>query len=185
MMLTRESRNSTSHRLIRQALLVIALVGVAGSAGAQPPSSGSGEAGGSETAAGASTADAQQSTQDAFSGPDEPVSRLQQVDTIRVQEDALFPVSPLWRFRRVTDSAKQCLYDATCIKTGVMLTDVFQGVSDALVHQDHLGTAATFNGIVKWELLCRGQPEEGALWAHAESRWDYGSTGPEELGTSS
>jgi hypothetical protein len=167
-----------------RALALMTLVTTASSAIAQSPSVNA-PSYNEEAAARASSAGAQQSAQDTFSGPTEPVSRLQQAEVIRVQEDALFPSSPLWRLRRVTDSTKQHLYETTCIKTGVLLTDVFQGVSDAIDDQDQLGNATTFIGIAKWELLNRGEPEEGALWAQLESRWDYGSTGPEELGASS
>jgi porin len=173
MMNTRKSGNCIPDLPFWQVLLLIVLVAGSSSASAQEPSGN------------APSNNSQQSSQDAFSGPNEPVSRLQQVDVLRVPDDALFPVSPLWRFRHCTERAKQHLYDATCIKTGVILADVFQGISDALPGQDYLGNATTFNGIAKWELINRGEPEEGALWAHAESRWDYGSTGPEELGTNS
>ena len=124
-----------------------------------------------------------QAAADSFSGPDEPVNRLQQVEVIRVREDALFPVTPSSRLRCVTDRTKQHLYDATCIKTGLIFTNVFQGVSDALPNQDHLGNATDFTGIAKWELLNRGDPDEGAAWVNVESRFDYGTTGPEALGT--
>ncbi len=172
-MRTGKSDSRTSELLVRQLLLLIAFAAMAGPASAQQPSGN------------APSNISQQSSQDAFSGPDEPVNRLQQIQVRRVEEDALFLVSPLWGLRRATDRTKQHLYDATCIKTGVILADVFQGVSDALPGQDHLGNATTFTGIAKWELINRGEPDEGALWAQAESRWDYGSTGPEELGVSS
>jgi hypothetical protein len=123
--------------------------------------------------------------QDAFSGPTESVSRLQQAQVIRVEEDALFPSSLFPRFRCVTDSTKQHLNEAACIETGALLTDVFQGVSNAIDDRDQLGNATNFIGIAKWNLINQGEPYEGALWAQLESRWDYGSTGPEELGASS
>jgi hypothetical protein len=134
-------------------------------------------------ALGTSTTRAQQPSQDGLGGPTEPVTRLQQAHARPVEEDALFPISPLWCLRDCTDRAKQRFYNATCIKTGVMFTHVFQGITDAIDDGDQLGTATTFNGIAKWELINRGRPDEGALWAHAESRWDYGSRGPEDLGT--
>ena len=125
----------------------------------------------------------QSSRESSFAGPAEPVNRLRQVETMRVREDALFPITPLGRLRRVTDYTKQHLYDSTCIKTGAIFTNVFQGVTDALPNQDQLGNATTFTGIAKWELLNRGDPNEGAAWVNVESRWDYGSTGPEALGS--
>ena len=92
-----------------RALPLMTLVTTASSAIAQSPSVNA-PSYNEEAAARATSADAQQSSQDAFSGPTESVSRLQQAEVIRVQEDALFSSSPLWRLRRATDSTKQHIY---------------------------------------------------------------------------
>ena len=74
MIRTGKCDSRTSELLVRQLLLLIALAAMAGPASAQQPSGN------------APSNISQQSSQDAFSGPDEPVNRLQQIQVRRVEE---------------------------------------------------------------------------------------------------
>jgi hypothetical protein len=123
--------------------------------------------------------------QDGLGGLNDPSNLLPEIDKRGAQKDSLFPVSPLGWLHDATDQAKQELYDATGLKLGVALTHVFQGITDAIDGEDKTGTASTFDLVGTWGLINRGQPTEGQAVFHVQSRWDYGATGPEELGSTS
>ena len=140
--------------------------------------------------AGGALADANTGTpggarRNSLGGPTEPSTLLQEIDKRGAQKDSLFPVSPLGWLHDATDQAKQELYDASGLKLGVALTHVFQGITDAIDGEDKEGTATTFDLVGTWGLINRGQPTEGQAVFHVQSRWDYGTTGPEELGSTS
>jgi hypothetical protein len=118
-------------------------------------------------------------------GLTEPSNLLPEIDERRAQKDSVFPVSPLGWLHNATDQAKQELYDATGLKLGVAISHVFQGFSDAIDGEDKTGTATTFDLVGTRGLINRGQTTEGQAVFHVQSRWDYGVTGPEELGSTS
>lgn len=123
--------------------------------------------------------------QDSLGGLNDPSNLLQEIDKRGAEKDSVFPVSPLGWLHDATDQAKQELYDASGLKLGVALTHVFQGITDAIDGEDKEGTATTFDLVGTWGLINRGQPTEGQAVFHVQSRWDYGTTGPEELGSTS
>ena len=130
--------------------------------------------------------EAQASTySDSFDDPTDPSYLLPLIDERKAQRDSLFGVSPLGKVRDETEILKQELYDATGIKLGILLGHVFQKVTDSLPGQDEAGTATVLHMLGSWDLINKGKPTLGQLVFHVEGRWDYGTTGPEELGTNS
>jgi hypothetical protein len=122
---------------------------------------------------------------DSLDGPEEPSGLLVGIDERRDQRDSLFPVAPLGWLRDVTGEAKQDLYDATHLQVGAIFTHVFQGISHSIGNEDEYGTATTLELLGALDLIHRDQPTLGQIVAHGQGRWDYDTTGPEELGTNS
>jgi hypothetical protein len=120
---------------------------------------------------------------DSLGSPTEPSVLLPDVDARNAEKDAVFSVSPLGWLHERTASAKQELYDASGLKLGFAFAHVFQGISEAVDGEDEEGTATTMDFIASWGLINRKEPTEGQAVFHVQSRWDYGTTGPEELGS--
>jgi hypothetical protein len=89
---------------------------------------------------------------------EDPQNLLPNIDERRAQKDSLLPVSPLYWLHEFTDWGKKSLYDATGIELGADVTHLFQGLSEALPHEDQWGTATTANLAGTWELIARGKP---------------------------
>jgi hypothetical protein len=79
------------------------------------------------------------------------------------------------------DGKKQ-LYDATGLMLAFGVTHLFQGLSESLPGEDDRGTATTTNFLGSWDLIDKDRPTLGTAVFHVQGRWDYGSTGPEDLG---
>jgi len=122
---------------------------------------------------------------DSLGGPDEPVSRLESIDERTTEKDSLFAFSPLGWLVEGTTNAKQAFYDATRIKLGAVFAHVFQGLTDSINGEDDLGAATTMDLIAIWDLFNTGERSQAQLVAHVQSRFDFGTTGPEELGGNS
>ncbi len=115
-------------------------------------------------------------------GPDDPQNLLPAIRERLTETDSLFPVSPLRWLHKTTDRAKKSVYDVFALKLGVAFTHLFQGVTEALPGQDQWGTASGLDMLATWELIARGKPIQGQLFFHAQGRWNYGTTNPEDLG---
>ena len=63
-----------------------------------------------------------------------------------------------------------------------MINHLFQGLSKALPDNDKAGTATDMDIVGTWELTDRGKPNRGNLYFKIQGRWDYGTTGPQNLG---
>jgi hypothetical protein len=116
------------------------------------------------------------------SDPEDPGNLLQDIQQRAAQTEALFPVSPLGRLRDHTDRAKQRIYEATGIKLGLTLNNLGQGLSQALPGEANSGLTTDMDFVAKWELIDRGKPTHGGFYFQLEGRWDYGTTGPQDLG---
>ena len=115
--------------------------------------------------------------------PDDPSNLLLGISERLTQKDSLFRQSPLHGAHEFTDQWKQSLYDASGMKLGFAYNQLFQGVSESLPDADKWGTASTVDFIGTWELLHRGEPTQGQLVFGVQGRWNWGTTGPEDLGT--
>jgi hypothetical protein len=112
----------------------------------------------------------------------DPSVLLPEIQERRVQRESLLGVSPLKPLHDATDGVKESIYEATGLKLGLTLNHVFQGMTDSLPDTDKWGTTTDLDFVGSWELVNRGTPTQGELYAHLEGRWEYGTTGPQNLG---
>lgn len=117
--------------------------------------------------------------------PEDPENLLPAIRERGTQKESVFRMSPLVGLHDFTDQAKQDLYESRHIKLGLSLTHLSQWLSESLPGEDTRGAATLLDLPATWELLDRGKPTQGQLFFHLQGRWDYGTTGPEELGTAS
>ena len=116
------------------------------------------------------------------SDPNDPGNILREVDQAEVEREALFPKSPLGGLRNRTDRAKQTIYEATGFKMGLVIQQLGQGITEVLPGNADIGTAADLDFVVQRALINRGQPNVGGVYYQLQGRWDYGTTGPQDLG---
>jgi hypothetical protein len=117
------------------------------------------------------------------SDPDDPSNILtREIPQRRTERESVFPVSPLKSLHDATDKAKKELYDATYLDLGLTLNHLFQWSSDSLPGTDDWGTTTDADFVGSWELVNRGEPTRGKAYFLVQGRWDYGTTGPQELG---
>lgn len=91
-------------------------------------------------------------------------------------------MSPLGGLRDRVIRAKKVIYEATGFKMGLSLTNLNQGLSQALPGDADTGMTTDLDFVVKRELINKGQPNHGGVYYQLEGRWDYGTTGPQDLG---
>lgn len=116
--------------------------------------------------------------------PEDPESLLKSISERRAQKDALFSFGPLDRLNETIDQGKDDLYKATHLKLGWAFTHLFQFLSESPLAEDtNWGTASGMDFLGTWELVNRGRPSQGQLFFQVQGRWEYGTTGPERLGT--
>lgn len=116
------------------------------------------------------------------SDPNDPGNILREVDQAEAEREALFPKSPLGGLRNRTDRAKQTIYEATGFNMGLVIQQLGQGITEVLPGNDDIGTAADLDFVVQRALINRGQPNVGGVYYQLQGRWDYGTTGPQDLG---
>lgn len=123
-------------------------------------------------------------TASTFGGsPEDPSNLLtREIPKRRAERDSLLPVSPLRPLHEETDRAKADLYEATHIELGLTFNHLFQWLSHALPGQDDWGTATDADFVGSWALVNRGEPTQGKAYFLVQGRWDYGTTGPQDLG---
>ena len=119
------------------------------------------------------------------SDPTDPGNILREVEQMDAEREALFSTSPLGGLRNRTDRAKQIIYEATGFKMGLVLQNVGQGLSKVLPGKADIGTATDLDFVVKRELIHKGKPNHGGVYFQLQGRWDYGTTGPQDLGFAS
>jgi porin len=163
-------------------LACILAVATAGVAHADPETEEPGAAQVDPGTAANRQADSDTARVDNLDGPTEPVALLRRIDERTTQKDSLFPVSPLGWLHDGTDRGKEALYDATGLKLAAAFTHLFQGISDSIAGEDDLGTATTMDLVGILDLFHKGKPTQAQAVVHLQSRWDYGTTGPEDLG---
>jgi hypothetical protein len=115
----------------------------------------------------------------------DPTVMLQDMRQRRAQRDSLFKVSPLGPAHASTDQWHDKLYEKTHINAGMSIHHLFQWLSESLPGTDDWGTATDLDITAGWELTNRGEPYQGNLYVHLESRWNWGTTGPMSLGPGS
>ena len=119
---------------------------------------------------------------DISSDPVDPSNAAEHIRERNAQRDSLFGVSPLQSLHDGMDKTRDKIYEATHLKLGLMINHLFQGLSEALPDNDKSGTATDMDIIGTWELTKRGEPDRGNLYFKIQGRWEYGTTGPQNLG---
>jgi porin len=112
----------------------------------------------------------------------DPTVLLRHIERRRTQRDSLFGTSPLKPLHDATSRGEDKLYEATHIKAGLSVHHLFQWLSESLPGTDSYGTATDADLVFDWALTKRGEPYQGNLYFHLESRWNWGTTGPQSLG---
>lgn len=115
----------------------------------------------------------------------DPAVMLENIEQKRAERASLFKVSPLEPAHRATDRWTDKLYDKAHIRGGMSIHHLFQWLSESLPGTDDWGTATDADLIFNWEVGNRGEPYQGSLYFHLESRWNWGATGPQSLGPGS
>ena len=116
---------------------------------------------------------------------EDPAVMLQEIQQRRTQRDSLFKSS--W-FEPAHEGTKQWhdkLYEKTHIRAGFAVHHLFQWLSESFPGTDDWGTATDADLTASWELTKRGEPYQGNLYFHLESRWNWNTTGPMSLGPGS
>ena len=118
--------------------------------------------------------------------PDDPENLLMTIHQRRSQKEALFTVPKFVQMNQAILDAGDKLHDATHLKLGLVFTHVFQWLSEAPLG-DHAswGTVTAMDFLGTWELVDKGGPKQGQIFFQVQGRWDYGTTGPGDLGEES
>jgi porin len=117
--------------------------------------------------------------------PEDTSNFLSVIEERGAHKESVFEVSPLLGLHEATDKAKQDLYEATHIKLGLSIAHLSQWLSESPLGGDTRGAATVLDLPATWELIDRGKPTQGQLFFHLQGRWNYGTTGPENLGPDS
>ncbi|MGK7917868.1 MAG: carbohydrate porin [Prochloraceae cyanobacterium] len=117
-----------------------------------------------------------------LSEPTEPSNQIVEIRQRSQERDALIPISPLGFVRKATDGATDAIYDAVKLDLGLSFSHAFQWLTDSLPDQDRWGTATDMDFIARWDILNADKPSRGSFLFHLEGRWEYETTGPQNLG---
>ena len=115
--------------------------------------------------------------------PEDPDVLLSEIKQRRSQKDSVFPVAPLHRLHDAADIWADNIEEATNLKLGAAFNHLFMWLSESPLGNDEFGAASELSVLGTWELANVGEPNQGQLFFQLQGRWDYGTTGPEVLGT--
>ena len=117
-------------------------------------------------------------------GAEDPENLLPLIHDRRTQKNSLFHISGLEALHEATDNGKQYLDEKVNLELGFAFTHLFQWLSEAPLAPDTTwGTASGLDFLGTLKLINKGKPTQGQLFFHLQGRWEYGTTGPERLGT--
>ena len=117
-----------------------------------------------------------------LAAPTDPGALANEISQRLEQTDSIFEASPIGGLRDLTGEAKATLYSSTGINVDAVFTHVFQGATDTVENENNAGTATTLDLLATWDLFDKGEPTQAQLVIHGQYRWDYGTTGPEDIG---
>ena len=119
---------------------------------------------------------------DISSDPVDPSNAIVDIQERHTQRDSLLGVSPLQPLHDSADTMKDNLFKEYHFKPGLMINHLFQGMSKSVDDKDKWGTATDMDIVGTWALTNRGKANRGNFYFKLQGRWDYGTTGPQELG---
>ena len=102
----------------------------------------------------------------------------------RTRKKALFPTEPLGFFRNGFGSISDRVYDKTGLRLTLGVHNAWQWYDNQQSGFPDKGSAMDidFNG--RWELVNRGEPNEGGIFFNVDGRWNWTDFGPQTLGFS-
>lgn len=102
----------------------------------------------------------------------------------RTQKKALFPTEPLGFLRNGFGSISDRVYDKTGLRLTLGVHNAWQWYDNQQSGFPDKGSAMDidFNG--RWELVNRGEPNEGGIFFNVDGRWNWTAFGPQTLGFS-
>ena len=113
-------------------------------------------------------------------------NQLVQIEQRRLQRKGLFEFEPLGFFRRPWGELNDKLYESYGFRAGIGIHNMFQAADRTITGTKKWGAATDFDVNLNWDLLNRGQPDQGGFFANIEGRWEYGfPPGPQTLGFAS
>jgi porin len=116
--------------------------------------------------------------------PEDPENLLNSIKERRTQKNSLFRIPALEGIHDASDRGKKNLDKAIHLNLGLAFTHLFQWLSEAPLAKDTIwGMASGLDFLGTLELVDRGGPKQGQLFFQVQGRWEYGTTGPERLGT--
>ncbi|AQQ67750.1 hypothetical protein Mag101_08945 [Microbulbifer agarilyticus] len=116
------------------------------------------------------------------SDPTDPSVILPDITIRRAQRDSLLGLSPLKGAHDAFGNFSDMIYRENCVRVGVTFNHASQGITEAVDDDAKSGSATDMDLVAQWDAYKRGEPTAGKLYVHIEGRWDYGTTGPQELG---
>jgi len=116
--------------------------------------------------------------------PEDPENLLNSISQRRTQKNSLLSFSGLESIHDASDRGKKNLDEAIHLNLGLAFTHLFQWISEAPLAPDTTwGMASDLDFLGTLALVDRGGPKQGQIYFQFEGRWEYGTTGPERLGT--
>lgn len=124
---------------------------------------------------------------DSFGGGNsDPAVLLSNIQNSRdVRRDALFGKSPIGPLHDATERWSKEFYEKTNIQVGTSIHHLFTWLTNEIPGEDDFGTATDLDIILRWDVLNRGQPNMSSITFHLENRWDWGTSGPMNIGQTS
>lgn len=117
----------------------------------------------------------------AATSQEDPRAQLEVIDNRFQVRKSLLP-SPIQAARDRFSERKKRLYDSTGLNLGFSFHTVYQYADEVQPGFDDDGWATDFDIVGTWEVLNRGQPNQGQFFFGLEGRWNYNTTGPQTLG---
>jgi len=117
-------------------------------------------------------------------GENDPLHQLAVIENRSKLKKGVF-FSPIQGFRDSVSAWREQMYQSTGLKIGFSFHTVGQVATDVKSGADDSAWATDFDIVGSWALVNRGSPTQGELAFGIESRWDYGTIGPQNIGFSS
>jgi porin len=115
----------------------------------------------------------------------DPKNQFEHAEVRAAQSHGLIPFSPLQPLRDRFKAFNERMSRAAHMKFGLAFHTLYQGASKVRPGTADSGIATDFDFTGRWALFRRGQPTQGELFFGVEGRWDYGTTGPQDIGFAS
>lgn len=115
--------------------------------------------------------------------PLDAANQLASIEERRRQKKAVFEYEPLGFLRGPWGDLNDRWYEDFGLRAGLAMHNMYQAADKSVAGTDDWGAATDFDLNVNWDVLNRGQPDQGGFFVNLEGRWEYGNQpGPQNLG---